>query len=160
MHDLFPVQSSSVADICRCLCELHEELIVSDCIVLLLSGHIKIRSCRQFFTYGSIKSLCEEDGDLDLVVVTDEALTGSNKVACWLSRLHFEHDGHVTSVDEAKVGRGPIALSRLENQFTDGVYRDKLTPVLGRRALGLIRRLHRHLNSLKNNFNQASARLA
>ena len=128
---------------------MNKELIIGNCIILLLFTRVKFRKLHKVITYWSIEIFGEEDGDDDLIVMTDEALTGSNEVACWLRRLDLEHDGDIASVNEAKACCGAIPLTRLENQMTDGVYCYKLTPVFGRRTLGLVRRLHRQILSLK-----------
>jgi len=129
-HHFFAIESRCIADIRRCGRELHLELIVGNCVILI----------------GSIEGLCEEHSHQYFIVVTYEALTWSDEVVCRFCRLDLEHDWDVAPVDKAQARGRPITFTRLENQMTHRVKRDELAPVFGsgRRTLrGLIHGLHR-----------------
>ena len=150
-HHFFAIESRCIADIRRCGRELHLELIVGNCVILILRVKKALVIAKEF-TYGSIEGLCEEHSHQYFIVVTYEALTWSDEVVCRFCRLDLEHDWDVAPVDKAQARGRPITFTRLENQMTHRVKRDELAPVFGsgRRTLrGLIHGLHRHLHSIK-----------
>ena len=54
-------------------------------------------------TYGAVKCWSEKDLDFDLVVLADDALTGTHKISVWFGGLDLEHDRGCTLVNELDI---------------------------------------------------------
>uniref|UniRef100_A0A7S3I3K0 Uncharacterized protein n=1 Tax=Favella ehrenbergii TaxID=182087 RepID=A0A7S3I3K0_9SPIT len=98
----------------RRTCQLHQKLVVRNRIILI----------------GSIECLREQDGDRYFIIMADKTLAGSHKIAVRLCCLYFEHDRHVTLVDEPQIRGWSLVLAWPEHDMGHGVERDELAPVL------------------------------
>ena len=54
-------------------------------------------------TYGAVKWWSKKNLDFDLVVMADDALTGTHKISVWLCGLDLEHDRGCTLVYELDI---------------------------------------------------------
>ncbi len=61
-------------------------------------------------TYRTVELLSKKYLHLNLIVLSNDARTGSDEVASWLSGLNLENDGYVALIDKSCVSFGSVLL--------------------------------------------------